>query len=106
MIATSASVAPRTHAAYVKHGRHAVAVLLGDPEWTLADHQIPADRGVARAIGAAKPKSQAFQALMPVFGQLPQMTNGGAAGVEEQVVMVDPSASFEVLMKRELAFQH
>src|SRR5580658_9428099 len=50
-----------------QHRLYAVSVLLGDPQWILANHQAPTDRGVSRVVWLAIACLHCMQRALPSY---------------------------------------
>ena len=89
-----------------EHGHQAVTVLRRDPEWVLAEHQIPADRGVTRAVRTPVSQTQPNRAFAPALRETGKCSDRGAVGAKEQLVMINPPTRPEVSMERQLSPQN
>ena len=79
-----------------QHRRDAVAVLLGDPQRVLADHEIPADGRMACAIRLPIANgTQSVQRSTPADVRILEIADRSAACLEEQVVVVNSASTLE-----------
>jgi hypothetical protein len=90
-----------------QHGRDAVSVLLGDPQQIFPNHQIPTHRGVACAVRLSIAQLDGGpQRLPPPLVGMIQPSDRLSCGLEEHVVVLDPSRVFEFGSKLQLTFQY
>jgi hypothetical protein len=71
-----------------------VAVLLGDPQRVLADHEIPGDEGVPRLVWRTGSQAEALDRASPALPAVVQMSDRLAIVLEEQVLVIDSFVDF------------
>ena len=71
-----------------------------------ARDQIPADRGVTRAVRTPVSQTQPNRAFAPALREMGKCSDRGAVGAKEQLVMINPPTRPEVSMERQLSPQN
>lgn len=81
-------------------------MLLRHPERILAEHQVPAHRGMTRGVGATIPHFQRSQRLAPSNLRHLYISHGLAGVAHEDMIVMEFAGSREALAQAKLSPQH
>ncbi|HYL60098.1 MAG TPA: hypothetical protein VEU51_14605 [Candidatus Acidoferrales bacterium] len=83
-----------------------MAVHLRDPQRILANHQVPAHRGVARVVRVAIARLHLAQRAAPAHPRILKVADRLAGLLEEEIVVLNLAGQLKASTEREMALEH